>query len=116
MNEVNMEDIGVKIIEPVVVADLPGNSDVVKEAPSPRVSEPGGSFVSESSMKPDFLPDQYWVNGSVDLAKLVNDIKNYRLALSKHQQDIPSSEDGYDLKKLVCQVEWRIPMLNSRTD
>jgi hypothetical protein len=50
--------------------------------------------------KPDFLPDQYWVNGSVDLESLVGDSKRYRTALSKQEQDIPDSPDGYDLSKL----------------
>jgi hypothetical protein len=51
-------------------------------------------------MKPDFLPDQYWVDGSVALEKLVNDSNHYRTALSRKQQDIPRDPSGYDFKHL----------------
>jgi hypothetical protein len=78
MSEVNQEVIGKNIQEPVVVADGMGSGPV----------------------KPDFLPDQYWVDGAVALEKLVNDSNSYRAALSRNHQDIPPDPSGYDLKNL----------------
>jgi hypothetical protein len=59
-----------------------------------------GPVASNGPIKPDFLPDQYWVEGSVALEKLVSDTNHYRTALSRNQQDIPGDPSGYDLKKL----------------
>jgi hypothetical protein len=58
ISEVNVENVGNQIIEPVVIAELPGSSDNAKEAPSPGVAEPGDGFVGEPPIKPDVLPDQ----------------------------------------------------------
>jgi hypothetical protein len=63
------------------------------EGQSPEVTAGG-------PVKPDFLPDQYWVDGSVALEKLVGDANHYRTALSRNHQDVPGDPSGYDLKKL----------------
>jgi hypothetical protein len=84
MSELNQEVAGENIREPVVVAG--GTVD--------------GPLTNNVPVKPDFLPDQYWVDGSVALEKLVNDSNQYRTALSRNQQDIPRDPSGYDLKKL----------------
>jgi hypothetical protein len=82
MSEVNQEAKDIR--EPVVVAG--GTVD--------------GPLAANGPVKPDFLPDQYWEDGTVALEKLVNDSNHYRTALSRNQQDIPGDPSGYDLKKL----------------
>jgi hypothetical protein len=78
MSEVNQEVISGDMQEPTVVA--------------------GGA--ASGPLKPDFLPDQYWVDGAVALEKLVNDSNGYRTALSRNRQEVPNDPSGYDLKAL----------------
>jgi hypothetical protein len=84
MSEVSQEVAGENIREPVVVAEETVN----------------GPLAGNVAVKPDFLPDQYWENGTVALEKLVNDSNHYRTALSRNHQDIPRDPSGYDLKNL----------------
>jgi hypothetical protein len=98
MNEINMEDVGGKVCEPLGATD----SHDSKIVPPKIANENGHSqgMNKEDPSKPDFLPDKCSIDGTVDLAKLVSEAKNCCAALSQHQQDIPSSEDSHDLKKL----------------
>jgi hypothetical protein len=57
-----------------------------------------GPVTGGAATKPEFLPDQYWVNGAVDLAGLVDDSRRYRAALSKHSQAVPGEASGYVMK------------------
>jgi hypothetical protein len=82
MSELNQEVSDV--LEPVVIAGGPVDGPVAANGP----------------VKPDFLPDQYWVEGSVALEKLVRDANQYRTALARNHQDIPGDPSGYDLKHL----------------
>ena len=57
--------------------------------------------------RPAYLPEKYWVNNAVDTENLAkdyviasSDAKRYRIALSRHQQEIPTSPDQYNFKDL----------------
>lgn len=57
--------------------------------------------------RPAYLPEKYWVNNAVDTENLAKDYliatvdaKRYRSALSRQQQNIPTSPEQYDFKNL----------------
>lgn len=57
--------------------------------------------------RPAYLPEKYWVNNAIDTENLAKDYliatvdaKRYRSALSRQQQNIPTSPEGYDFKEL----------------